>query len=137
MPPGAKIRLGLGLNKIGGQARAMVVTSGIERAIQYLHAFRDYLAERKSPHQAIVAFSGEHLYGGTKVTEGSLNGFPSSEIVDKIAEDPYRFLICTDKFQTGYDQPQRLVQALADRHGVRHYVRPRAWIKSGRVTAGV
>ena len=29
-------------NKIGGQARAMVVTSGIERAIQYFHAFRDY-----------------------------------------------------------------------------------------------
>ena len=39
----------LALNKIGGQARAMVVTSGIERAIQYFHAFRDYLGERKSP----------------------------------------------------------------------------------------
>ena len=39
----------LALNKIGGQARAMVVTSGIERAIQYYHAIRDYLAERKSP----------------------------------------------------------------------------------------
>src|SRR5690606_31686034 len=49
----------LALNKIGGQARAMVVTSGIERAIQYFHAIRDYLKERKSPHQAIVAFSGE------------------------------------------------------------------------------
>ncbi|MDC4204388.1 MAG: hypothetical protein MPW13_08370 [Candidatus Manganitrophus sp.] len=32
-----------GLNKIGGEARAMVVCSGIERAIQYFHAFRDYL----------------------------------------------------------------------------------------------
>jgi type I restriction enzyme R subunit len=48
--------------KIGGQARAMVVTSGIERAIQYFHAFKAYLAERKSPYQAIVAFSGEHDY---------------------------------------------------------------------------
>ena len=27
-------------SKIGGQARAMVVYSGIERAIQYFHAFR-------------------------------------------------------------------------------------------------
>jgi type I restriction enzyme, R subunit len=95
----------LALNKIGGEARAMVVTSGIERAIQYFHAIREYLAERKSRYQAIVAFSGEHEYGGVKVTEASLNGFPSSRIADKIQEDPYRFLICADKFQTGYDEP--------------------------------
>jgi type I restriction enzyme R subunit len=95
----------LALNKIGGEARAMVVTSGIERAIQYFHAIRDYLAERKSRYQAIVAFSGEHEYGGAKVTEATLNGFPSSQIADKIQQDPYRFLICADKFQTGYDEP--------------------------------
>ena len=95
----------LALNKIGGQARAMVVTSGIERAIQYFHAIRDYLAERKSRCQAIVAFSGEHEWGGAKVTEASLNGFASSQIADKIQQDPYRFLICADKFQTGYDEP--------------------------------
>ncbi|MBT8508713.1 DEAD/DEAH box helicase [Methanomicrobiaceae archaeon CYW5] len=92
-------------NKIGGQARAMVVTNGIERAVQYFHAVRDYLAERKSPYKAIVAFSGEHEYGGGKVTEASLNGFPSGDIADKIQNDPYRFLICADKFQTGYDEP--------------------------------
>jgi type I restriction enzyme R subunit len=95
----------LALGKIGGQARAMVVTSGIERANQYYHAICDYLIERKSPHRAIVAFSGEHEYGGKKVTEASLNGFPSSQIADKVQEDPYRFLICADKFQTGYDEP--------------------------------
>ncbi|HKV35060.1 MAG TPA: type I restriction endonuclease subunit R [Pyrinomonadaceae bacterium] len=95
----------MALNKIGGEARAMVVTSGIERAIQYYHAIRDYLIERKSRYQAIIAFSGEHEYGGTKVTEATLNGFPSSQIVDNIQEDPYRFLICADKFQTGYDEP--------------------------------
>ena len=53
----------------------------------------------------IVAFSGEHEYGGAQVTEASLNGFPSSQIADKIQEDPYRFLVCADKFQTGYDEP--------------------------------
>ena len=95
----------LALNKIGGEARAMVVTSGIERALQYFHAVRDYLVERKSRFRAIVAFSGEHEYGGSRVTEASLNGFPSSKIADKIQEDPYRFLICADKFQTGYDEP--------------------------------
>ena len=83
----------------------MVVTSGIERAVQYFHAITAYLQERKSPHKAIVAFSGEHEYGGAKVTEASLNGFPPSQIADKIVEDPYRFLICADKFQTGYDEP--------------------------------
>ena len=91
--------------KIGGQARAMVVTSGIERAIQYYHAIKTYLVERKSPYQAIVAFSGEHEYGGAKVSEASLNGFSSGDIAEKIQSDPYRFLICADKFQTGYDEP--------------------------------
>jgi len=95
----------LALNKIGGQARAMVVTTGIERAIQYYHAIRDYLVERKSPYRAIVAFSGEHEFGGVKMTEASLNGFPSSQIANRIEEDPYRFLVCADKFQTGYDEP--------------------------------
>jgi len=91
--------------KIGGEARAMVVTSGIERAIQYFHAFKTYLAERKSPYQAIVAFSGEHEYKGAKVSDASLNGFSSNDIAARIQTDPYRFLICADKFQTGYDEP--------------------------------
>jgi len=95
----------LALNKIGGEARAMVVTGGIALAIQYYHAIRDYLVERKSRYKAIVAFSGEHEYGGAKVSEASLNGFPSGQIADKIQEDPYRFLVCADKFQTGYDEP--------------------------------
>jgi type I restriction enzyme R subunit len=95
----------LAAGKIGGQARAMVVTSGIERAIQYFNAFKAYLVERKSPYQAIVAFSGEHDYGGAKVSEVSLNGFSSRDIAGRIQTDPYRFLICADKFQTGYDEP--------------------------------
>jgi len=95
----------LARGKIGGQARAMVVTGGIQRALQYYHAIRSYLEERKSPHQAIVAFSGEHDYGGARVTEASLNGFSSSKIAERIQEEPYRFLVCADKFQTGYDEP--------------------------------
>ena len=81
----------VGLQKIGGHARAMVVTSSIQRAITYFYAIQDYLAERKSPYKAIAAFSGEHEYDGAKVTEASLNGFSSNLI--------------TDKFQTGYDEP--------------------------------
>ena len=95
----------LGKQKVGGEARAMIVTSGINRAIQYFYAVREYLEERKSPYEAIVAFSGEHDYNGNPVTEASLNGFPSNAIADRIRTDPYRFLICADKFQTGYDEP--------------------------------
>ena len=95
----------LGLKKIGGKARAMVVTGSIERAVQYYHAIREYLHERKSPYQAIGAFSGEHEFGGRSISEASLNGFPSGQIPDKIREDPYRFLVCAEKFQTGYDEP--------------------------------
>jgi type I restriction enzyme R subunit len=95
----------IGTNKIGGEARAMIITSGIERAMQYFHQVSDYLRDRKSPYSAIVAFSGEHEYGGVKVTESSLNNFPSNSISERIREDPYRFLIAADKFQTGYDEP--------------------------------
>jgi type I restriction enzyme R subunit len=92
-------------NKIGGQARAMVVTGSIQQAIKYYFAFRSYLAELKSPYKSIVAFSGEPEYEGEKVSETKLNGFPGREIEDRIQEDPYRFLIVADKFQTGYDEP--------------------------------
>ena len=95
----------IGPKKVGGQARAMVVTSSVQRAISYYHAIRDYLVERKSPYRAIVAFSSEHDYGGGKVTEASLNGFSSNLITERIQEEPYRFLVCADKFQTGYDEP--------------------------------
>jgi type I restriction enzyme, R subunit len=95
----------IALNKIGGEARAMVVCSSIQRALQYFHAISAYLLERNSPYGAIVAFSGEPEYQGQQVTEASLNGFPSSKIADKIQRDPYRFLVCADKFQTGYDEP--------------------------------
>ena len=95
----------VGPKKIGAQARAMVVTDGIQRAIDYYVAIRRYLSERSSPYKAIVAFSGEHEYGGENVTETSMNGFPSGQIADKIQEDPYRILVCADKFQTGYDEP--------------------------------
>ena len=95
----------LARQKLGGQARAMVVTGSIQRAIQYYFAIRSYLKQRNSPWQAIVAFSGEPEYKGQKVTEAGLNGFPSSQIAEKFRADPYRFLVVAEKFQTGYDEP--------------------------------
>jgi type I restriction enzyme R subunit len=91
--------------KIQSKARAMVVCNGIERAVQYCTQIREYLGEIGSPWKALVAFSGEHDFGAGPVTEASLNQIPSSEIADTFRTDPYRFLICADKFQTGYDEP--------------------------------
>lgn len=91
--------------KMGGEARAMVVTSGILSAIDFYYEITRLLEERKSPYRAIVAFSGSKEYGGREVTEADINGFASSEIEEKFEEDPYRILVVADKFQTGYDQP--------------------------------
>src|SRR5660397_209668 len=95
----------LGLGKIGGQARAMVVTGGVERAIQYYHAISGYLAERKSPHRAIVAFSGERDHGGTQVTEAWLDGYPKSKSAENIQGDTSRCRVCADKLVPGYAEP--------------------------------
>lgn len=91
--------------KVGGQARAMVVTSSIIRAIEMYYAISEKLRQRNSPFKAIVAFSGDKEYNGRQVNEASVNGFPSSEIEARMGQDPYRILIVADKFQTGYDQP--------------------------------
>jgi type I restriction enzyme R subunit len=91
--------------KIGGKARAMVVTGGIDRAIEYYYAICKCLETRKSPYKAIIAFSGEKDYGGKTLSESSINGFPTSAIEKTFKTDPYRFLVVAEKFQTGYDEP--------------------------------
>lgn len=90
--------------KIGGKARAMVITSSIERAIEFYKVITKMLEERNSPYKAIVAFT-DKVINGKVVTESELNGFPSAEIEQRVEQEPYRFLIVADKFQTGYDQP--------------------------------
>ncbi|MGI6415191.1 MAG: type I restriction endonuclease subunit R [Thermoguttaceae bacterium] len=92
--------------KICGHARAMVVTTSIKQAMQYKVAFDAYLEQRKSPFRAIVAFSGDHEFRGEEnVNEAKMNGFPSSAIPERFREDPYRFLIVAEKYQTGFDEP--------------------------------
>jgi type I restriction enzyme R subunit len=92
--------------KVGGEARAMVATDGIERAIDYWRAINAALAKRGSPYKAIVAFSGTVDDAGEQRTEASYNGFPSSELEDRFDADPYRFLVVADKYLTGFDQPK-------------------------------
>jgi type I restriction enzyme R subunit len=92
--------------KVSGEARAMVATDGIERAIDYWRAINAALATRGSPYKAILAFSGTVDDAGEQRTEASFNGFPSSELEDRFDADPYRFLVVADKYLTGFDQPK-------------------------------
>ena len=94
--------------KMGHEARAMVVVDGVDRAIRYYHAIRGIITERELPFRALVAFSGARKVEGLydqEVSEAQLNGFPESSTAERFQQDPYRILICADKFQTGYDEP--------------------------------
>lgn len=87
--------------KVGGLAKAMLVTSSRANAVKFKKAFDDYLLKINSPYKAIVAFSGE-IDGET---ESSLNGFSSANIPNEFEKSEYRFLVVANKFQTGFDQP--------------------------------
>jgi len=87
--------------RMGGKAKAMMVTSSRKNAVQYKKAFDAYLKSINSPYKAVVAFSGE-IEGET---EASLNGFSSSSIPSEFEKSEYRFLLVANKFQTGFDQP--------------------------------
>lgn len=93
--------------KIGGQARAMVVTAGIPRCITYYYAINKCLADRHSPYKALIAFSGEYTPSGQEaaLTSAAINGFPDTKIPKEFKKDPYRILIVADMFQTGFDEP--------------------------------
>lgn len=87
--------------RMGGFAKAMLVTSSRANAVKYKKAFDDYLHKINSPYKAVVAFSGE-IDGQT---EASLNGFSSASISKEFEKNEYRFLLVANKFQTGFDQP--------------------------------
>ena len=93
--------------KVGGQARAMVVTASIPRCIEYYYAINKCLSERHSPYKTIIAFSGECKYNGQEppLTSAGMNGFPDAKIPKIFKADPYRILIVADMFQTGFDEP--------------------------------
>lgn len=93
--------------KIGGKARAMVVTASIARCVEYYNAINKCLAARKSPYKTVVAFSGEYREQGQEapVTAASWNGFSDTKIPKMLRTDPYRLLIVADMFQTGFDEP--------------------------------
>lgn len=91
--------------KIGGKAKAMVVTSSRENAVKYFFAFREYLKSKFPSYRALVAFSGEVVIDGESYSESGLNGISEARLKEEFKKDEYRFLIVAEKYQTGFDQP--------------------------------
>jgi type I restriction enzyme R subunit len=91
--------------RIGGKAKAMVVTRSRLHAVRYKQVMDAYLKEKGYPYQALVAFSGTVRDGGVDYTETGMNGFPEAQTAKSFERPEYRFLIVANKFQTGFDQP--------------------------------
>lgn len=103
-------------DKLGGKAKAMIVTSSRLHAVRYRLAVDAYLKKVGSPFKALVAFTDVVKDGkdGPEYTEAKMNGFPEAATADRFEADEYRFLIVASKFQTGFDQP-KLVAMYVDK----------------------
>jgi type I restriction enzyme R subunit len=93
-------------HKIGGRAKAMVVTSSRLHAVRYKHAFDEYIKKKGyRDMKTLVAFSGTVKDGGVDYKESDMNGFKESELPERFATDEYQVLLVAEKYQTGFDQP--------------------------------
>ena len=99
---------------LGGQARAMVVTSSRKEALSWSRKMDAYIAEKGYDLHTLTAFSGSLTdEDGESVTEVSVNGV--SDVGRAFREEGvYRVLIVANKFQTGFDEP-RLMAMYVDK----------------------
>jgi len=93
------------VHRIGGKAKAMVVTRSRLHAVKTFFALKRYLAERGYPYRALVAFSGSVEVDGVDYTEAALNGYSERQTATVFKQQDYRFLVVAEKFQTGFDEP--------------------------------
>jgi len=93
--------------KIGGRAKAMVITSSRLHAVKYYHSFLNYIREKHyTDIKLLVAFSGRVIdEAGQEYTEPELNGISEKQLPSKFATSDYNMLIVADKYQTGFDEP--------------------------------
>lgn len=97
-------------HKIGGRAKAMVVTGSREHAVRYKLGFDKYIKDKGYIDvKSLVAFSGEITlkeFADKKFTEVSMNnGIKESELPEKFNTEEYQVLLVAEKYQTGFDQP--------------------------------
>lgn len=97
------------LHKIGGHAKAMVVTGSRLEAVRYKQSFDSYIKDKGYPIKTLVAFSGTVLddeLPDVSYTEVGMNDrVKEKELPEKFATPEYRVLLVAEKYQTGFDQP--------------------------------
>ena len=93
---------------LGGQARAMVVTSSRKAAVRWSEEMNHYIQSKGYDFRSLVAFSDAVRVdeGSEPVTEIQLNGVPDVERAFKDDEQDYRVIIVANKFQTGFNEPR-------------------------------
>jgi len=96
-------------HKIGGRAKAMVVTGSRLEAVRYKQSFDRYIQAKGYPIKTLVAFSGtvqdDKLQDVTYTEEGMNLGIRERELPEKFATQEYQLLLVAEKYQTGFDQP--------------------------------
>lgn len=96
-------------HKIGGHAKAMVVTGSRLEAVRYKLEFDRYIQEKRYPIKSLVAFSGiveDDKLADKTYTEVAMNGgLKEKELPEAFAKPDYRVLLVAEKYQTGFDQP--------------------------------
>jgi len=96
-------------HKIGGRAKAMVVTGSRLEAVRYKQSFDKYIKEKGYAIKTLVAFSGkvqdDKLPDVTYTEEGMNEGIREKELPEKFATQEYQVLLVAEKYQTGFDQP--------------------------------
>ena len=96
-------------HKIGGRAKAMVVTGSRLEAVRHKQSFDRYIQEKGYAIKSLVAFSGtvvDDKLAGVSYTEPGMNdGISEKELPEKFATQEYQVLLVAEKYQTGFDQP--------------------------------
>ena len=93
---------------LGGQARAMVVTSSRKAAVRWSEEMNRYIQSNGYDFRSLVAFSDAVRVdeNSEPVTEVQLNGVSDVERAFKDDEQDYRVIIVANKFQTGFNEPR-------------------------------
>ena len=96
-------------HKIGGRAKAMVVTGSRLEAVRYKQSFDRYIQEKGYAIKSLVAFSGmvvDNKLADVTYTEPGMNqGISEKELPEKFATLEYQILLVAEKYQTGFNQP--------------------------------
>ena len=96
-------------HKIGGRAKAMVVTGSRLEAVRYKQSFDHYIHDKGYAIKSLVAFSG--TVQDDKITEvsytevGMNQGIAEKELPERFGSQEYQVLLVAEKYQTGFDQP--------------------------------